>query len=370
MDQDNSVEHQEEQKQKRSPLQAFIPKGDYFFTPIILGINILVFVLMVISGVSPVLPNADALIGWGANYRPLTMGGEPWRLFTSMFLHFGIIHLATNMYAFYSLGRMLEPFIGKWRFILLYLFAGLGGSAVSLWWHSNDASVSAGASGAIFGLFGVFAALLTTDLIDQTIRGQLLKSMGSAILLNLLIGLYAGIDNAAHTGGLLTGAVGGYLCYFDLRDWYRRHIKKFRGVIATGILTAIAILVFWKVTPAASVPTRNEALFDHFRQEEKRSLDFIDKMDSTTTADEIEKNAVQPWQHNVKIVDSIKANGLNEDGEKYFNQLKIYTLLRLKGADEYKRAAAEHNKALIDSAKNSMAQADNVIVDLNDDIKK
>lgn len=365
MDQENSTHtHQqyEEAPQKKHPLHALIPKGDYFFTPIILSVNILVFVAMVASGVSPIVPDGEALIRWGANYMPLTVNGEPWRLFTAMFLHFGIIHLATNMYAFYSIGRMLEPFIGKYRFLLLYLFAGLGGSAVSLWWHSNDMSVSAGASGAIFGLFGVFGALLTTNLIEQTVRRQLMKSMAMAIGLNLMIGLYAGIDNSAHIGGLLTGAVGGWLSYFDLKAWYHHHIKKNTGLIISGLLTAAAIIILWIITPKV-LPNNNEALFNRYQQEEKRSLDFIDKMDSTTSADQIEKNVLQPWQHNISIIDSMKANGIPKDGENAFNQIKIYTLLRLKGADEIYRSKKENRTELMDSAQASMSAADKIAKD-------
>lgn len=360
MEQDNFDGQEEEVKPKnKNPFHAFIPKGDYFFTPIILNINILVFVLMIVSGVHPVLPSADSLIGWGANVRKLTMGGEPWRLFTSMFLHFGIIHLAVNMYALFSLGRMIEPFLGKWRFIALYLFAGLGGSAVSLWWHANDMSVSAGASGAIFGVFGIFAALLTTDIIEQTVRKQLLKSIGSAILLNLLIGLYGGIDNSAHIGGLLTGAAGGYLSYYDLRDWYRRRVQKYRGVIFTGILTAGMIAFFWMMVP---VPSDNATLEARYLEEERRALDFIDAMDSTTTVDEIDKKFVRPWLHNQAIVDSMIANGVPEENEKALEQLQIYTALRLKMAREIYRSKKENREDLMDSARASMKAGDNVNV--------
>ncbi|CAN5420182.1 hypothetical protein BH09BAC5_BH09BAC5_23200 [soil metagenome] len=368
MEQDNGVEAYQEtiKEQRKHPLFALIPKGDYFFTPIILNINILVFVLMIISGVSPMLPNAEELINWGANVRKLTMGGEPWRLFTSMFLHFGILHLATNMYAFFSIGRILEPFIGKWRFLFLYIFAGLGGSAVSLWWHAADASVSAGASGAIFGLFGVFAALLTTDLIDQSIRKRMLKSMAGAIFLNLMIGLYGGIDNSAHIGGLVTGAAGGYLCYFDLRDWYRKRILHYRGVIFTGILTAGMIVFFWMII-LNNLPPDNEELFTHFSIEEKKSLDFIDKIDSSTTADAILKNAVEPWKHCVSIADSMNQNGMTDKGKLQIKQLKLYAVFRLRGSDALYRSVKNGNKDLYDSAKIYMQAADHTVLSLKDE---
>ncbi|HET6992940.1 MAG TPA: rhomboid family intramembrane serine protease [Bacteroidia bacterium] len=366
MDQDNtnySYEQPPPAPPRKHALWALIPKGDYFFTPIILNANILVFLAMVISGVSPVLPDAESFIRWGANCRPYTMGGEPWRLFTSMFLHFGIIHLATNMYALFSVGRMLEPFVGKWRFFILYLCAGLGGSSVSLWWHQSEMNVSAGASGAIFGIFGVFAALLTTNLIDQSIRKQLMRGMASAIGLNLLIGLYAGIDNSAHIGGLLTGALGGWLSYFDLKTWYHQRIKKYTGLIASVLITISGIIFFWMIIPplATVVNVKNEPLLQHYDIEEKRSLDYIGKINSSTTAEEIEKNVLQPWQHNYAIVDSIKANGITKEGEASFRQIQLYTIYRLKGAEAIYRSVKEKREDLMDSAKAYMSAADNTI---------
>ena len=372
MDSNNQDSSQEENPipiKNKSFIWALIPKGDYFFTPIILCINISVFILMIITGVSAFIPSANSLITWGANYRPLTMGAEPWRLFTSMFLHFGIIHLAANMFALFSIGKMLEPFIGRWRFFILYLLAGLGGNAVSLWWHQNDPSVSAGASGAIFGLFGVLTALLTTNLIDATVRKSLMKSMATAITLNLLIGLYAGIDNSAHLGGLLTGAMGGWLCYFDLKSFYENQSRKYTGLLLTALVTIGIVVFFWMIIPNNLPITKNEVLFEHYTIEEKNSIDFIDKIDSSTTAEQIQNKAVIPWQHNLTIVDSIKQNGLNEDGEMYFNQLRIYTLLRLKGADEYFRAAKEKRMDLRDSARKSMTKADETILDLQEKIE-
>jgi len=367
--QDSSQEENPNPIKSKSFIWALIPKGDYFFTPIILCINISVFILMIITGVSAFIPSANSLITWGANYRPLTMGAEPWRLFTSMFLHFGIIHLAANMFALFSIGKMLEPFIGRWRFFILYLLAGLGGNAVSLWWHQNDPSVSAGASGAIFGLFGVLTALLTTNLIDATVRKSLMKNMATAITLNLLIGLYAGIDNSAHLGGLLTGAMGGWLCYFDLKSFYENQSRKYTGLLLTALVTIGIVVFFWMIIPNNLPNTKNEVLFEHYTIEEKNSIDFIDKIDSSTTAEQIQNKAVIPWQHNLTIVDSIKQNGLNEDGEMYFNQLRIYTLLRLKGADEYFRAAKENRMDLRDSARKSMTKADETILDLQEKIE-
>ncbi|MEO5645067.1 MAG: rhomboid family intramembrane serine protease [Bacteroidia bacterium] len=369
MEQDYIDAQHEEKPKNKSPFHAFVPKGDYFFTPIILGINVLIFVLMVASGVSPMLPSSVDLAHWGANKFALTTGGQPWRLFTSMFLHFGIIHLAVNMYALYSLGRMIEPFIGKWRFLFLYLFAGLGGSAVSLWWHANDLSVSAGASGAIFGLFGLFAAVLTTDLIRQDVRKDLLKSMGKAIVFNLLIGLYGGIDNSAHIGGLLTGMAGGYLSYYDIRDWYAKRINKYRGVIATGILTTCIVFFFWMMLPKPLVEGKEDVdvLFERYDAERMAAFEYSGRIDSTTSLEEIQNNITRRWAHCLNILDSVKTRNLPGEGLKYVEKIRATTLWGVKSAEFYERSVKEHRKDLIDSGNAMLITHNKKLQQVNDE---
>ncbi len=141
-------------------LAVFKPAKDYFITPIILNINLFIFLLMAMMGVSMVQPDSGSLLTWGANYGPLTLAGEWWRLISSCFLHIGVVHLLMNMYAFLLIGAQLEPRLGKLRFSVAYLLTGIIASGTSLWWHRH--TISAGASGAIFGMYGVFLAMLTT----------------------------------------------------------------------------------------------------------------------------------------------------------------------------------------------------------------
>jgi len=124
-------------------------------TPLLLGINVLVFVLMLVSGVSPIDPSAEELLDWGASYGPYILNGESWRLVTAMFVHIGAVHIIFNMQALWNLGRVVERLYGNWTFLLMYLLGGIGGSIASLWWQTDI--ISAGASGAIFGLAGGLA---------------------------------------------------------------------------------------------------------------------------------------------------------------------------------------------------------------------
>ncbi|TCC87402.1 rhomboid family intramembrane serine protease [Pedobacter hiemivivus] len=116
-------------------LSIFVPRNGYFITPILLNLNLLIFILMVLLGVNPFNPDGESLIRWGANFKPVTTAGEPWRLLTNCFLHIGILHLLMNMYALVFIGVILEPYLGKTRFVAAYLLAGVGASVASLWWH-------------------------------------------------------------------------------------------------------------------------------------------------------------------------------------------------------------------------------------------
>jgi len=196
----------------------FIPRKNYFITPIIIDLNVLVFLLMVLSGISIIEPDVESVIQWGANYKPLTLDGQWWRLLTCCFVHFGIIHILMNMYAFLYIGLLLEPLLGRWKFTIAYLLTGIAASTTSLYWHWNDAAVSAGASGAIFGMYGVFLAMLTTNLIHPEKRKPLLRSIGFFVLFNLGFGTLGTIDNSAHIGGLVCGLLIGYLLYPVLKQ--------------------------------------------------------------------------------------------------------------------------------------------------------
>src|SRR5689334_15201366 len=161
----------EQPKNKGTWWSLFVPTKRLYFTPLIVDINIVLFIAMVVlNGDFETLmsPKSDVLIQWGANYKPLTLNGEWWRLFTSMFEHIGIMHLVMNMYALLFVGILLEPKLGKALFIVAYIVTGVMSGIVSLWWH--DTLLGAGASGAIFGMYGVFLALLTTNFIEKTQR--------------------------------------------------------------------------------------------------------------------------------------------------------------------------------------------------------
>lgn len=174
-------------------------------TIVLIAANVLVFLVMVLQGVSVFNPTADSVLRWGADYGPLTLHGQWWRMFVSTFLHFGLIHLLFNMFVLFNIGLFLESLAGRTPFVVLYLVCGLGGSAASLAWHPSI--VSAGASGAIFGLYGALLGFLVRHRgsIPAESLASLRKGALTFIGYNLLFGLRPGVDMAAHLGGLATG---------------------------------------------------------------------------------------------------------------------------------------------------------------------
>ncbi len=196
-------------------------------TYLLIGINCIIFLLELIFGLNQVAI-------YGANIADYIKAGEIYRLFTSMFIHAGILHLLCNMYCLYILGPQLESFFGKIKFLLIYLFSGISGNLMSMLFTSG---ASVGASGAIFGLFG---AMLYFGYHYRVYLGNIMKSqLIPLILMNLLFGFaMKGIDNAAHIGGL----IGGALITIALGVKYRStNFEKINGWIMTFIFFGFMI---------------------------------------------------------------------------------------------------------------------------------
>ena len=169
-------------------------------------LNILVFLIVEFTGSSQ---NTMHMLDCGAAFTPMIIqGGEYYRLFTCMFLHFGIEHLVNNMLVLFVLGSRLERVIGKIRFLLIYLLGGIAGNVVSLLLElkTQEFSVSAGASGAVFAVMGAMIYIVIRN------KGWLGDLSMRQILVMAAFSLYfgftsSGVDNAAHIGGLLAGFV-------------------------------------------------------------------------------------------------------------------------------------------------------------------
>ena len=182
-------------KDQQKVVDVFTPKKP-IITYILIIINLFAFLLPTFFG------NFDIIYSHFASYGPFVKMGEYYRLITAAFLHANLAHLLFNMYALWIIGMQLESFIGKWRFLVVYLFSAITGSLLSV--IITPDAVSVGASGAIFGLLG---ALLYFGYHYRIYLGTVIKSqIIPLIVINLLLGfMVPGIDNAAHIGGLIGG---------------------------------------------------------------------------------------------------------------------------------------------------------------------
>ena len=199
--------------------------------------NILMFIFMYMYGAGS--EDVETLLKFGANYPAYIKGGEYFRLITSMFLHIGFFHILFNMYALYIIGPQLESFFGKAKYLIIYLLSGITGNLLSNCFFDG---VSAGASGAIFGLLG---SLLYFGYHYRVYLGNVIKSqIIPLIMINLLIGFtMSGINNAAHIGGL----VGGVLATMAVGVKYKSTgFEKVNGYILMFIYTFfIAYIAFF-----------------------------------------------------------------------------------------------------------------------------
>lgn len=199
-----------------------------YMTVGLIGIMVIVFLAMTVAGGST---NVNVLITFGAKLNPLIQQGQWWRLFTPMFLHIGFTHILMNMITLYFVGMQLEAAFGHWRYLTLFLVGGIGGNVASFCFSD---SLSAGASTAIFGLFGAFMMLGESFWQNPTIR-SLARTFLAFVVMNLAFDVFTpGIDLAGHIGGLFSGFLVAYLVGVPRIG----RVAPVKRVIATVVLIA------------------------------------------------------------------------------------------------------------------------------------
>ncbi len=187
----------------------------------------------------------EVLVDFGAMFGPLIANGEYWRLFTAMFLHSGIAHLAFNGFGLFIFGQLVEKSYGHVWFLTIYVLAGLAGSVAS--YLLNSVAIGAGASGAIFGVMGALAAFFVAQ--RDTFGGLARRNLTGILVLagiNLAYGLSTpGIDNWAHMGGFAAG----FLLGLALAPRYRKAYSPFGALVGVQKVNSHAVERWW-VVPA------------------------------------------------------------------------------------------------------------------------
>lgn len=310
-----------------------------FLTPAIVAINLIVFTIMIAAGVHIMSPKIVDLLAWGANYAPKTTGGEWWRLVTSNYLHIGVIHIVFNMWVFWSAGRFVERLLGNLGFFLVYSFSGVvGGFATVLW---NPGVVSAGASGAIFGVYGCLLAFLALG--RGSIPLPVLKALGNNaiffVVVNVLYGLgNENVDMAAHLGGLAAGFVSGLV----LRTPLDSSASKNRGRrnLLVGITGVLAISAGMALTGNRYADIQEE--LRQFGGTEETVMDTfnetIQKVRTGSMSDDafasiLREEIIAPWDAALSEFESDtggKLQKLSERNSELHGKLVKYMHLRLE----------------------------------------
>jgi rhomboid protease GluP len=286
---------------------------------------------MILSGVNILMPDKQSMIHWGANFRPITLEGQWWRVFTAGFIHFGILHLVLNMYALSYIGLILEPHLGRTRFFATYILTGVASGMTSLWW--NHFVISAGASGAIFGMYGAFIALATTDLFDKSfVKKPLLISIVVFVGYNLANGLKpnSGIDNAAHIGGLIAGIIIGYAFVPSLKQKQNLRLKYATMAILTTILLISSAIIYNSLPNDFAI---YQSKLKKFIVIESMALKVYRLPKGTPQKEilsEIKDRDLYYWNEDLKLVESFKNLNLPPIIREKNRKLKEYSELRIK----------------------------------------
>ncbi len=341
-----------------------------FVTPALILINVGVFAAMIAGGVDPVSPSIEHLLSWGANYAPMTTGGEWWRLLTSNYVHIGFIHIAFNMWVLWDAGRLVERLLGNIGFIIMYILSGVVGSFTSVLW--NPTVVGAGASGAVFGVYGCLIGFLL--LSRGSIPNKVLTGISSSALAFIAYNVFyaigeEGIDMAAHIGGLATGFLCGVLMRLPLdsgsagRRWVRNGIVG--GVGAAVIALAIG-------NGMGHVVDVQAALFRFGEVEERVFAKFNDtaekaqanELSDTQVSLILDQEILIPWRAARVAFETMDNVPIQQ--KPRFDKLVTYMNLREEAWQLLLQGIRTGNEELANSFWETMQEAEQILVELEE----
>jgi rhomboid protease GluP len=314
-------------------------------------------------------PQAGDLRPWGADYGPLTTHGEWWRLLTAMFLHFGVYHLAINMAVLASVGPLAERLFGRAGFIVLYMFAGIGGNIASL--TLNPLTTSAGASGAIFGIYGGLFGLFLRQRRSFPMEALRSQALGAALFVGYNL-VYAmgkpGINMAAHVGGLLTGFVLGLALarpVFDVESgsgWRRSLIVAAGGAALTvAFIVRTAPLDDFGPERARLAATQESVLAIYSGSVEKWKAK---EMSDRELADVVEKQVLPPW--NAERTALLALTHLPAEQKRTAHVIGEFMEAQGDGWSLMAQGLRKDDAALIAKAAERIAEAQQLLAQLDD----
>ena len=328
----------------------FIP----WLTIVLAVANVGVFAWELSAGAGVGQPTPEWMLEHGGNFGPLTLGGEEWRLFTSMFLHYGLLHLAMNMIGLVDGGRHVEQMYGRVGFAALYLVSGLAASlATSL--RANV--VSAGASGAIFGVFGAFGAFLFLHRgrLDPARVSKQSRGLLIFIGLNVWFGITAeGVDLVAHLAGLAAGFVVGLALEAGTDEGVSTPRRSLLVVVlGVALVAGGAFLAPRPVNALAAFGTGEGPLLERWNQ-------LVTEAQAGRIADEdlaaaIEKELLPPWR---KLEQDY---GRDSDGDEMRPLVLDYLRARREGWEIIVEGLRAHDTAKVTAGMARFKEGDSAI---------
>jgi rhomboid protease GluP len=344
-----------------------------WITYALIAANVAMFAVELAHGADLIAPKVQLVLELGASVPRLTLGGQWWRLGSSMFLHFGIIHLALNMFCLYQ-ARLVEALFGHLGLLAIYLAAGLGGGIASLVFGAFG--VTAGASGAVFGVYGAFAAFLVLRRasIDAAWWQRTARSLGLFLVLNLVIGLRSSnISVSAHVGGLVTGfaLAAGLLAGARARD---QRLPRALGLLALAVaLTGVAVAALPTPTDVVGVLSRFDAAEHHAITTWNDALrrHKAGELETTALAAILERDVLPPYRAARQA--AIATQDVPDRLRPLFQRLDDYTAARVAAWDAFDAVLREpdpvHHQALLATFRDREATVKTSLAAYNAEIR-
>jgi rhomboid protease GluP len=348
----------------KEALALFKISSDYFYTPIIVYLNVSIWLLMVVTGVNVFEPSVESLINWGGNLSALTLSGQPWRLLTSTFLHGGVVHLLFNMYTLLQAGALLETHFGKHRYAVVYIATGIVASVCSAALSGNVVSV--GASGAIFGLYGLLVSLLITKSvkIEPDARQALLTSTLIFIGYNLLYGFAkTGIDNAAHIGGLASGFIIGFVYYPVIGE------ERKSSIVSMALVSTVMIMALLVPYVVSNPYARYNSVIETFGNKETAAMWMYNSSFPVSGTDEAKRfherlktEGIDLWKQNLALLNTLE--NMPSALQERVDLLKKYSELRIESCEIMQLLVASGGAEHVEHIEKVNKQIDEVISSL------
>lgn len=310
----------------------------------LIAVNLLVYVTMVLQGVNYLNPAVKDIISWGGNLQFNVTSGEWWRLASALFVHIGIFPLLANVWGLYFIGLMVEPILGKLKFLIAYLSCGVIAGLVSILWVQEG--VTAGASGAVLGMFGVLLAFATTSYINKKFPAAWAACITFYVVFIVFSGIHGASDSAGDIGGFIAGLGVGYLFYFF---HFKRNLARAGGArISIEIILLTGLLVFFYLRKNGkddSLQFEKEVM--KLNQIELKAMTQMQQLQSKTDAEAaqvLRDSALPQWRHFQKEIMKTDAYRLDDQFKHKRGLLSKYAELRVRQTELIYKSISEETE--------------------------